>query len=62
MPGLSRNAYLLARRGEGVMGLGFEECVGVLWRDHLPSALPGQAAGTDLSNTDLSLPHCEMST
>lgn len=49
-------------RGDGMIELGFEECVGDLWRDHLLSSVPGQAAGTDLSTVGLSLPHCEMST
>ena len=48
--------------GEGRMGRGFEAYVGVLWRDHLLSGVPGQVVGTDLSDSGLSRPHCEMST
>lgn len=48
--------------GEDMMGLGFEAYVGVLWRDHLLSGVPGQAVGTGLSDSGLSLPHCETST
>lgn len=62
MPGLSRKAYSLGGRGEGMMELGFEARVGVLWRDRLLSSVPGQAAGPDQCSMGLSLPHCGMST